>query len=238
MHEGHRKRILERLKDGAAGMQDHELLEILLFNVIPRYNTNPLAHSLLSAFGSLSGVLNASYSQLCGVEGVGSSTAAYLKAVSETFERVRLAENRPRRFENASSFARYLLGRLAGIVEERIFLFCVGEDGAVASERQYTAFRRDSSYLDSDEVTRFLLSQRPKGLVVAHNHPGAPCHPSNEDNKFTAQLQMICSAVGVEFYDHIVIGDDGYFSYFAEGQLQEIKNEYNIDHIIGGIGKS
>ena len=63
MHEGHRQRMLQRLGD-AKHLQDHELLEILLFNAIPRKNTNPLAHELLSAFGSLEGVLRAVYEEL------------------------------------------------------------------------------------------------------------------------------------------------------------------------------
>ena len=49
MHEGHRQRMYERLSR-ADGLQDHELLEILLFSAVPRKNTNPIAHELLSAF--------------------------------------------------------------------------------------------------------------------------------------------------------------------------------------------
>ena len=58
MHEGHRQRMLQRLED-AEHLQDHELLEIPLFNAIPRKNTNPLAHELLSEFASLDGLMRA-----------------------------------------------------------------------------------------------------------------------------------------------------------------------------------
>ena len=75
MHEGHRKRMLTRLEQGGA-LQDHELLEILLFNAVPRKNTNPLAHELLAAFSSLEGVLGAGTEELMSVKGVGPETAA------------------------------------------------------------------------------------------------------------------------------------------------------------------
>ena len=77
MHEGHRKRMLQRLEHGE-GLQDHELLEVLLFNAIPRKNTNPLAHELLTAFSSLGELFGASYEELLDVDGVGPETAAYL----------------------------------------------------------------------------------------------------------------------------------------------------------------
>ena len=57
-HDGHRHRIIEKLDTGV--LCEHELLEILLFNALPRRNTNDLAHRLLTAFGSIRGVFSAS----------------------------------------------------------------------------------------------------------------------------------------------------------------------------------
>ena len=50
-HEGHRKRIIQKLETGA--LLDHELLEIMLFSMLPRRNTNDIAHRLLQKFGSI-----------------------------------------------------------------------------------------------------------------------------------------------------------------------------------------
>ena len=65
MHEGHRQRMLQRLKN-AQDLQDHELLEILLYNAVPRKNTNPTAHELLSAFPSLSEMFRAGFEEQIG----------------------------------------------------------------------------------------------------------------------------------------------------------------------------
>ena len=65
VHTGHRKRMREEfLRTGAAGMEDHRLLELLLFYAIPQGDVNPLAHRLVDHFGSLTGVLHATYDQL------------------------------------------------------------------------------------------------------------------------------------------------------------------------------
>ena len=71
LHEGHRARLTERFTKNPDGFQDHELLELLLFNFVPRHNTNDTAHRLLRTFGSITNVLNASVKELCSVDGVG-----------------------------------------------------------------------------------------------------------------------------------------------------------------------
>ena len=60
MHEGHRERLRKSyLAAGGDAMHDHQLLELLLTYAIPRQDTNPLAHRLLKAYGSLEKVLSA-----------------------------------------------------------------------------------------------------------------------------------------------------------------------------------
>ena len=86
MNEGHRQRVTQRfLSEGLEGFEDHEILEYMLFYVLPRVDTKPIAHRLLDAFGSLSGVLEASAYDLEQVEGVGKRTAAYLSTFPEVF---------------------------------------------------------------------------------------------------------------------------------------------------------
>ena len=63
MHEGHRQRLIAKLEEGT--LCDHEYLEMLLFNALPRKNTNDIAHRLLAEFGSLNKVFAAKPEQLC-----------------------------------------------------------------------------------------------------------------------------------------------------------------------------
>ena len=85
-HSGHRKRMRERfLRDGIDSLQDHEVLELLLFYAIPRQDTNELAHRLLTKFRTLSGVFDAPIEELKRVEGIGGTTAVFLKTYPEVF---------------------------------------------------------------------------------------------------------------------------------------------------------
>ena len=79
IHEGHRKRLRQRFDQvGLDGFSEHEILELILFQVIPRRDTNPLAHELINHFGNLAEVLDASKDELMQVPGVGEAVASVL----------------------------------------------------------------------------------------------------------------------------------------------------------------
>ncbi len=84
LHWNHRSRMRERyLREGIDSLEEHEALEVVLFDFLPRVNTNPIAHQLIGRFGSFSAVLAAPAEDLCTVYGVGEKTAARLHGLEE-----------------------------------------------------------------------------------------------------------------------------------------------------------
>lgn len=76
VHDGHRLRVKQRfLAEGLEHFEPHQVLEMLLFYVIPRKDTNELAHQLIRTFGSLSQVLEAPYEELARVKGMSANAA-------------------------------------------------------------------------------------------------------------------------------------------------------------------
>ena len=233
MHEGHRQRMLERLLK-ADTLQDHALLEILLFNAVPRKNTNPLAHELLSAFTSLDGVFGADFEELLSVDGVGKETAAYLKCVGLCFERMGKRKRELPKFFNVRDFSEFVSARLAPLDCEALELFCIDANERIRFGKRFSAGDTQRVRVEPEEISRFLATHRPAGLVAAHNHPDSPAVPSDADDRFTAQLQMLCSLNNVRLYDHIIVGTDGTYSYFLVGRMEEIRRAFNVNNLIGG----
>jgi len=84
VHAGHRGRMRVKAKEGGiAYFQPHEILELLLMQIIPQRDVNPLAHVLIDRFGSLEAVLTAPEEELVLVRGIGPRTAQWLRAVGE-----------------------------------------------------------------------------------------------------------------------------------------------------------
>ena len=91
MHEGHRRRLMDRyIKEGLINFEDHQVLELLLFYAIPRKDTNEIAHILLKSFGSLSNVFEADAEELMKIEGIGKNAAVLIKMVFEMSRRYRM----------------------------------------------------------------------------------------------------------------------------------------------------
>jgi DNA repair protein RadC len=80
----HRQRLRERFrKNGAEGMHDYEILELLLTYAVPRKDVKPRAKELIKRFGSLSGVLDAGPKELEEVADIGPVSSALIRAVKE-----------------------------------------------------------------------------------------------------------------------------------------------------------
>ena len=87
IHKGHRARMRSKLETyGPRIFDTYELLEMLLYYVIPYKDTNPIAKRLLEAFGSLDGVLSADPEALAEVDGIGVRCADFLVRVGEIID--------------------------------------------------------------------------------------------------------------------------------------------------------
>ena len=90
IHDGHRERLRSRVeKYGLESLEDHEKLEFLLFSFIPRRDTNPIAHELLSTFGSLRGVLDSEPEQLASIKGMTQNAALFFALFARRLRRLR-----------------------------------------------------------------------------------------------------------------------------------------------------
>lgn len=232
MHEGHRKRMYAKLESGD-NLFDHELLEILLYSVYPRVNTNPVAHALLARFCSLSEVLTASIDELKTVEGVGDNVALFLRCVGECASRACFI-NGVAELKNYGDIKRFTALRMRGKTEEVLEFYLLEKDGRV--KRIYDRTSNDISQVKfkASDLVKLLAAVKPYGLVAAHNHPGGFSEPSEKDDLFTKQVQLICSMNGIVFYDHCIYSPrDGVFSYHESGRIDTIKEEYSLDSVLG-----
>ena len=223
MHEGHRKRMLERLENEEKGLKDHELLEILLFNAIPRKNTNQIAHLLLDKFGSVSGLARASIPAIMTVEGVGENTAAYLRCFFLIMERMKLDPNAD--FPSAGNYASFtalLAGRMRGLNHECIELYATDRSGNILGVETYTSNEKGRAEMQPSDISKFFAKHSPKALIIAHNHLRDPCLPSERDDIFTRRMQAICAFHNIPLYDHLIVGPTEIYSYHVNNRFPYI----------------
>ena len=214
IHAGHRERVRENvLKNGFEQLEDHRLLELLLFYSIPREDTNELAHRLLDEFGSLSEVIKASPSRLARVSGIGGSSAILLSSIGELCMRV-LKEGNVKRtpYKSQKEIIDLVKSHYLNEEKERFLIICF--DANMRMKRALFISEGDSMHVDFDIKTMLskVLEFDATFVVLAHNHPDGEAFPSGADIDTTGSVSVMLRRVGAKLYDHIIIGGNSHFS--------------------------
>ncbi len=232
MHEGHRQRMYEKLKNDSC-LLDHEILEMFLFNALPRINTNNIAHALIDAFGSLAGVFEADVKQLTSVHGVGDSVALYIKCASECMRRIQPVNVGIAVLKTFNDFKKFTAVRMRGRIDEAIEVYCLENNGKVKRIFSFTDFERSKVEVSADKISYVIATEKPYGILVAHNHLSGNSAPSSNDDRFTAEMQLLCSINNVVLYDHCIYASDtNVYSYFATGKIDEIRQMFSFKKVI------
>lgn len=221
VHSGHRARLKERyLEHGLNSFSDLNALELLLFYVVPRHDTNPIAHALLQRFGSLDAVFSASRQELMTVPGVGEQTAAFITMLPEFFRKVEISKTKDISILNCASKAgEYLMPRFKNENEEVVILVCMDSRRQVISCQEVGRGVVNSVSVNSRKIMEMALFNRADSVILAHNHPMGYALPSIEDRRLTMELKRLLHGIGVELTDHIIVGENDFVSMAESGLM-------------------
>ena len=223
IHKGHRERLKQRfLEEGLDGFTDIQVLELLLFYVIPRRDTNPVAHALLDRFGSLTQVLEAPVEELKKVEGIGQETAVFLNLIPSA-GRYYLVDKtmQSRVLKTIDQCGAYLLPFFFGRKVETVFLLCLDAKCKVLCCKEVGEGSVNSAGISVRKIVETALGANATAVVLAHNHPSGIAVPSHEDIQTTHRIAAALRAVDVHLVDHIVVADDDYVSMVLSGHRFE-----------------
>jgi DNA repair protein RadC len=222
MHRGHRDRMRRRaLAEGLDGFADHEVLELLLFAILPRVNTNPVAHRLLARFGSLSAVLEADPNDLATVPGIGRRGAQFLAGLPHVARRYmhdRVRRTNPR-LSDPDTVAAYVKPLLAGRTEEAIYLLCLDAHCRVRFPALVATGTVTEAHVHPRQAVETALRHRAASAILAHNHPAGEVTPSGADLRMTQRIAQALESVGVPLLDHVIVAGERVFSFEKEGLL-------------------
>ena len=172
LHDGHRQRKRERfLKQGADGLADHEVLELLLYYAIPRRDTNELAHRLIQHFGTLDAVFQAPPEALMQVPGIGENAAVLLNLVPAAQRCARRSVSAERILNSVERCGAYFMDLLDGQRRELLYQVCLDGKGKVLSCKCLSQGSADMTSLSIRQVVENALLSGAAGVVLGHNHP-------------------------------------------------------------------
>ncbi|MBD9386777.1 DNA repair protein RadC [Agrobacterium sp. AGB01] len=220
-YHGHRDRLRSRYRDnGDTSLADYEILELLLFRLIPRKDTKPIAKALLARFGTLSGVFGAPAALLQEVKGIGETVALDIKLISTIGHRTLKSEIRNKQILSSwSAVVEYCHAAMAHETREQFrILFLDKRNVLIADEVQGTG-TVDHTPVYTREVIKRALELSATALILAHNHPSGDPAPSRADIDMTRTIIEAAKPLGITVHDHIIIGKDGHVSFKGMGLI-------------------
>lgn len=223
-NSGHRERLKQRFdSSGLNGFSDHEVLEFLLFFVIPRKDTKIIAKSLLREFSSLEGVFAASQDSLEKVDGIGKNSARLIRFFREAaqFAMKRKAFAEAPAISSASILLDYLGASMANLPEEQFRVIFLDNSNRILKEEILSEGVEDQTAVYPRKVVKRALMLNATGIIVVHNHPTGQLTPSNADRNITRALVAAAESLDLRMLDHIIVGREGkgYFSFRENGLL-------------------
>lgn len=216
IHAGHRIRMRRQAENiGIDKMDEHQILEMLLSYVIPYKDTNPAAHMLIKEFGSLANVLDAEAASLIKVKGVGEKSAnflASLPAIFSAYKKSKVETGEP--LNNARKIVEFFCKNIEIGKTESFYYLCLDARGCVVKFDCMGDSGIDNVVLNLKDFAFNVLKHKASGVAICHTHPRGLPIPSMADNDFTERVSTAIKSLGIQFIDHIIIGQNGYYSYY------------------------
>lgn len=221
-HAGHRARLRERfLKGGADALADYELLELLLFQAMPRHDTKPLAKRLLKKFNnSFATVIAAEPAALREVAGVGDAVVAALKTVESAALRLAREEvlDRPV-LSSWNKLLAYCRASMARNANERFRVLFLNRQNVLIADEMQQKGTVDHTPVYPREVVKRALELGATAIIMVHNHPSGDPTPSKADIQMTKEVRDAASKLGIVLHDHLIMARGGHASFKELGLL-------------------
>ncbi len=202
---GHRARLRARFLDNPDGLQDYELLEIVLGLAIPRRDVKPLAKDLLKEFGDLWSLVRAPSAQLEQF-GLTDGVIVALRSIGEVAARGLKAQVKDQPVINSwdklLDYCRAVMG--AEKVEQFRLIFLDNKNKVMSDElQQRGTVNHTPAY--PREIVKRALDLGASAIILVHNHPSGDPTPSKADIELTQDIIAAASPLGIKVHDHLII---------------------------------
>lgn len=211
------ERPRERLKQfGPQALSAQELLALILSRGVQGASVANIAGQLLSRFGSLENISQASQADLQKIRGLGEAKAASLQACFELSQRLSAAvydEPIVRTITNPRHLFRLVRGRIANYHKEHLLVLSFDTKNHFLGSDTVSVGILNANLVHPREVFDAAIRRHAAHIILTHNHPSSDLEPSQNDLDITTRLVSCGNIMGIKVIDHLVVSKKNYFSF-------------------------
>ena len=214
------ERPRERLqKLGAEALSTQEILALILGRGIAGESVMVTCQRLLSQFGDIKGISNASLEEMAKVRGIGLAKASQIKAAFELSRRLESYQGSSSEpiVKTPEDVNALVQAKLRGKKKEYFLALLLDTRSHLIRVAEISVGSLDSSIVHPREVYKEAVAASSASIIFVHNHPSGDPEASEDNIQLTKRLAEAGEVMGIDVLDHIIIGDKKYLSLKREG---------------------
>ncbi len=218
--------IMERPREklvmyGASKLSNEELLMIILKSGTRSYSVKEIGFNLLSYLGGIGNLKNMTLSELKKVKGIGKVKAIELVAIIELSRRMNevVSISDVMYCTNPLNIINYFNYLFKNKKQEEFYVIYLDNKKKYLDKKKIFVGSINSSISHPREIFREAYLLAASFFICIHNHPSGDPSPSKEDIVVTKKLGDIGNIHGIYLVDHIIIGDNCYYSFYEDKNI-------------------
>ncbi|WCR53294.1 MAG: hypothetical protein PG981_000316 [Wolbachia endosymbiont of Ctenocephalides orientis wCori] len=174
-----------------------------------------IAEKLIHFFGSMGGAINSDYHQLISVNsGMNDSMIARIFFIKEILDRILRGKLKELPIiDNEVKLRDHLKLAIGQSRKENLRVMYLNQSYHLIHEYIQDSGTMDRLLFDIRGIIKMALLLDSTSIIIAHNHPSGDLKPTKEDIASTSDLALTCMKLGIEFVDHVIVTETGYFSF-------------------------
>ena len=211
----------ERLYNyGSENLSNEELISIILKTGMKGYSVKEVSLKLLEYLGDISKLKDIGLSSLTNIDGIGKVKAIELKAAIELGRRVYESNHEKKiKLNNALTIFDYFKNILGDKKQEYFYAVYLDTKGNYLGKKCLFIGTINNSVVHPREIFKEAYLLSANGIICIHNHPSGDVTPSKEDILLTLRIKEIGMIHGINLLDHIIIGNNSYYSFYDNGKI-------------------
>ncbi len=209
------------LSAGAENLSNSELLAILIHNGTRNKTAVDLAKEVLRlGKDNLNELGRLSVKDLLKIKGIGEAKAITIAAALELGRRRQAASSLEKTVITTShDIARFLQSKFSDLRHEIFAVLYLNRANKVKHFEIVSEGGITGTVADPRVILRKALEEDAVSIILCHNHPSGSLRPSRADEQLTAKIKGAATLFDIHVMDHIIVSEEGYFSFADEGLL-------------------
>lgn len=204
----HEEKLKQKfLQSGLIGFHDYEIIELVLFHVLPQQDITKISKALIEKFSNINNIFFASKKDIMAIKGCEKGVYQCFKLFSE-ISRILAREqlNCAPLLSKWSELCDYLRLKIAYLTHEEFHVLFLDTHSYLIEDKMLFRGTVDKSTIYPKEIIKYALECGASGIVLAHNHPSGDATPSHDDIQITNQITQAAKIMEIHIIDHIIVG--------------------------------